>query len=87
MSTASDVPKEENEAIASTTEYGWRFWAVFAGLTLSALLSALEGSVLSTAMPVIAGALGAKDNYIWIVNIYFLTGFVMSLSSCPLFPR
>ncbi|RYP59737.1 hypothetical protein DL770_010149 [Monosporascus sp. CRB-9-2] len=56
-----------------TASRGWRFWAVFISLSISAFLSALEGAVVSTALPSISRALSAGENYIWVVNVYFLT--------------
>lgn len=52
---------------------GWRIWVIFSGLAVSALLSALEGSVISTALPTIAAELGSGGNYVWVINLYFLT--------------
>ncbi|KAM5349735.1 hypothetical protein ACJ41O_006240 [Fusarium nematophilum] len=52
---------------------GWRFWAVFISLSISAFLSALEGAVVSTALPSISRAVNAGEDYIWMVNVYFLT--------------
>jgi MFS family permease len=66
--TASDEPEK--------THYGWRFWAVFAGLVGATLLSALDGSIVATALPTIARALDAGPSYVWVANIYFLTGAV-----------
>lgn len=51
----------------------WRIWVIFSGLAVSALLSALEGSVISTALPTIAAELGSGGNYVWVINLYFLT--------------
>ena len=69
---------------AVQTKYTWRFWMIFSALALSALLSALESSVLSTAMPTITSELGSGGNYIWVINIYFLTRCVPLLNSTPL---
>ncbi|RSL96921.1 hypothetical protein CEP52_011193 [Fusarium oligoseptatum] len=52
---------------------GWRFWAVFISLSISAFLSALEGAVVSTALPSISRAVNAGEDYIWMVNVFFLT--------------
>ena len=61
------------EQKAATSKLGWNVWLIFAGLAVSALLSALEGSVVSTALPTIAADLGLGGNYVWVINIYFLT--------------
>ncbi|EKG11536.1 Tetracycline resistance protein TetB/drug resistance transporter [Macrophomina phaseolina MS6] len=67
-----EAVEEEKDSTASP-QYTWRFWVIFAGLALSALLSALEGSIISTALPTILAELGAGGEYIWVINIYFLT--------------
>ena len=54
---------------------GWRIWVIFSGLAVSALLSALEGSIISTALPTIAAELGSGGNYVWVINLYFLTRY------------
>ncbi|KAI1324699.1 MFS general substrate transporter [Xylariaceae sp. FL0255] len=51
----------------------WRFWLTFGSLVLTAFLSALEGSIVSTALPSIARALNSTSDYIWVVNVYYLT--------------
>lgn len=61
-----------NEA-AKKTHYSSLFWAIFAGLVLTAMVSALDGSVVSTAMPTIVRDLQAGKNYVWVANVYFLT--------------
>lgn len=55
------------------TKYGWRFWAIFTALAITALVSGLEGSLLSTALPTIVRDLETGNNYVWVINIYFLT--------------
>ncbi|KAL4993119.1 MFS general substrate transporter [Aspergillus recurvatus] len=52
---------------------GWRFWAIFAALTITSLLSALDASVISTALPTIVRDLNSGDSYVWISNAYMLT--------------
>ena len=58
------------------TPKGPRFWLTFVCLILTAFVSALEGSIVSTALPSIARALDASENYIWVVNVYYLTRYV-----------
>lgn len=54
---------------------GWRFWAIFISLSVSAFLSTLEGAIVSTALPSISRAVNAGENYIWMVNVFFLTRY------------
>ena len=70
----SSPPDESGEKQADTTpQLNWRVWVIFSGLAISALLSALEGSVISTALPTITADLGSGGNYVWVINLYFLT--------------
>ncbi|KAI9655969.1 MAG: hypothetical protein M1821_005030 [Bathelium mastoideum] len=53
--------------------YGLRFWAIIGTLSITFLLSALDISVISTALPSIVKDLGAGEEYQWIPTAYFLT--------------
>ncbi|KAI1416806.1 putative multidrug resistance protein fnx1 [Hypoxylon sp. FL1857] len=52
---------------------GWRFWSIIASLCAASILSALDATATSTAMPSIVNDLGSTVAYIWIANAYFLT--------------
>lgn len=65
--------EESQGASPKQQKYGWRFWAVFFGLAVTALISGMEGVILSTALPTISRDLGPGENYSWVVNAYFLT--------------
>ena len=67
----NSAPEKVEKSAAS--QLHWKVWVIFSGLAVSALLSALEGSVISTALPTIAADLHLGGNYVWVVNIYFLT--------------
>lgn len=68
-----DVPEVQPPPDKPKAGRGWRFWAVFISLSISAFLSALEGAVVSTALPSISRAVNAGEDYIWMVNVFFLT--------------
>jgi hypothetical protein len=55
------------------THYPLKFWLVFAGLCATGLISALDGSIVSTSLPKIIDDLEGGENYVWVVNVYFLT--------------
>jgi hypothetical protein len=78
-STCSPIPPSIalEQDISHKPHYGFAFWAIFAGLVLTALISALDGSVISTALPTIIHDLEAGNNYVWIINVYFLTGYLL----------
>ncbi|KAK4444193.1 putative transporter [Podospora aff. communis PSN243] len=50
-----------------------RFWAIIATLSVAALLSSLENSVVTTALPFIVNQLSLGADYIWVTNVFFLT--------------
>jgi hypothetical protein len=52
---------------------GLRFWCIMIALVSSGLLSTLEGTIISTALPTIIRDLGGGDLYTWAINAYFLT--------------
>ncbi|KAI9708167.1 MAG: hypothetical protein M1820_004121 [Bogoriella megaspora] len=55
------------------THYPLSFWLAFGGLCFTGLISALDGSIVSTALPSIIDDLEGGNKYIWVVNVYFLT--------------
>ncbi|KAJ0124362.1 MFS-type transporter YusP [Diaporthe amygdali] len=52
---------------------GWQFWGIIVSMQLISMLSALDTSAVSTAMPSILEDLGRSDGWMWIANAYFLT--------------
>jgi hypothetical protein len=71
--TASVPVVPAREETLEKPQYGFVFWAIFAGLALTAMVSALDGSIVSTALPTIVRDLQSGNNYVWIINVYFLT--------------
>ncbi|ETS76487.1 hypothetical protein PFICI_11874 [Pestalotiopsis fici W106-1] len=55
------------------TRYPPSFWLAFLGLCCTGLVSALDGSIVATALPSIVASLQGGDDYVWVVNVYFLT--------------
>lgn len=66
-STENSETDPEHEAQAKRD---WRFWALLASISLAGLLTALEGTVTSTALPSIVNDLGGGHLYVWVVNGY-----------------
>lgn len=54
-----------------------RFWTIMAGLILAVIVSSLDGSALSTALPTIVAEFDLGPDYVWVVNIFFLTQTVV----------
>jgi len=46
---------------------------VFAALLITGVPSAIEATIISTALPTIVRNLNIGNNYAWIANSYFLT--------------
>ena len=61
----------------------WRFWAIIASLGITGMLSALEGTIIISALPTITQALGGGNSYIWVPNAYLLA----SVATLPLFAQ
>ncbi|KAL9609533.1 MAG: hypothetical protein Q9167_005712 [Letrouitia subvulpina] len=69
-----DVKKPSNGAPEEATpKKTLRFWAIIVALSVTGLLTALEATITSTALPTIIDALGGASLYVWVINLYFLT--------------
>ncbi len=49
------------------------------GLLLAIFLSAVDGTIVSTALPTIVGELGGLDQLTWVVTSYFVTSTIFTL--------
>src|SRR3954469_2492703 len=57
-----------------------RIWIIFSALIAGMLLSSLDQTIVSTAMPTIVGKLGGVENQAWITTAYLLaTTIVMPI--------
>ncbi|KAI9683048.1 MAG: hypothetical protein M1822_006241 [Bathelium mastoideum] len=68
----ADKMEETNKNDASQAR-GWQFWTIFPGLCLTSVLTALDSTILSTALPTIVGELHSASSYVWTINAYTLT--------------
>ncbi|RYP78198.1 hypothetical protein DL771_000675 [Monosporascus sp. 5C6A] len=66
----SETPETPDTTHAPPAKRDWRFWALLGSISLAGLLTALEGTITSTALPSIVGDLGGGHLYIWVVNGY-----------------
>ncbi|HEY8340464.1 MAG TPA: EmrB/QacA family drug resistance transporter, partial [Egibacteraceae bacterium] len=64
-------------------EAGARLHVVIGALMLALLLSALDSTIVATALPTIVGELGGLEQYAWVVTSYLLTFTV----STPLYGK
>lgn len=75
--------KDDKEPQPAATKKSIRFFAIIAALALSGLLTSLEATITSTALPTITADLGGADLYIWVVNGFYLTQYVQRLPFLP----
>ncbi|KAF2485971.1 major facilitator superfamily domain-containing protein [Neohortaea acidophila] len=59
----------------------WRFYAILTSLGVAGLASAIEGTIITSALPTISSALQAGDVYVWVPNAYLLA----SVAVLPLY--
>ncbi|KAF2188483.1 MFS general substrate transporter [Zopfia rhizophila CBS 207.26] len=66
---------DERQNPKAEQHHSWQFWLVFLSLCLLSFASALDGSIITTALPTVARSLGpaASSNYVWIANSFTLT--------------
>lgn len=78
------APHSDSDNVAAdfkNTTHSWRFWAILASLSISGLLSAIEGTIITSALPTIIADLGGGELYLWIANAFFLA----SVATLPLY--
>ncbi|CAG8904502.1 unnamed protein product [Penicillium egyptiacum] len=79
--TRVNEPGQRNQHGEASTPHTkkkpWQFWAVFPALCMTTFLSALDTSILSTALPTIALDINAGESYMWITNSYILSSTVV----------
>jgi hypothetical protein len=71
-SEATEEKREQNQAevpAQSETIYNWRFVIILTSLAIASLLTAIESTVTSTALPTISADLNAGEAYIWFVKL------------------
>ena len=71
--------KDPSEALGS--HRGYQFYLVFIALSVTGLLSSVEATIISTALPTIVEKLDMGSTYAWVANAYFLT---RSVRNAPL---
>lgn len=54
----------------------WRFWSIFVALCLLSFISALDVSIVTTALPTITKEIGGEEQYVWIANSFVLASSV-----------
>jgi hypothetical protein len=72
---STDQTSSKNATVTdqSPVKKGFKFWAIIATLSIVGNLSALEATIVSTALPTIITALNGADKYLWVANAYLLS--------------
>ncbi len=68
-------PSRETPSSLSSREIN----LIIFGLLLAIFLSAVDGTIVSTALPTIVGELGGLDQLTWVVTSYFVTSTITAL--------
>lgn len=66
-------PSDDSEAEPTPTKKSFGFYAIIVALALTSLLTSLEATITSTALPTVTADLGGASIYVWVVNGYYLT--------------
>ncbi|MGA1811274.1 MDR family MFS transporter [Frondihabitans sp. 4ASC-45] len=78
MTTEKTAPPKSGDGPLLLTQR--RIWIIFAALIAGMLLSSLDQTIVSTAMPTIVGQLGGVEHQAWITTAYLLaTTIVMPI--------
>lgn len=75
-----DAAAPADATLASKDEkpnHGFRFWVIVGALAFTALISSLEGTIITSALLIITQDLGGGNGFIWVLNGYFLATIVM----------
>jgi MFS family permease len=80
----SDVPGDNDDVMFEPgTKRGFLFWIIMVSLTITGLMSSLEGTIITSALPTIINDLSGGNLYFWVPNAFFLS-FIATL---PLFAQ
>jgi MFS family permease len=81
--TTQDASSTQMSPGNQATIRTWRFWAIIGSLMITGLVSALEGTIITSALPTITESLGGGNAYIWVPNAFLLS----SVAVLPLFAQ
>lgn len=67
----------DGESKTPQPQYGMNFYLILFALSMTNILVAFEGTVVSTALPTIVRELGGGSSYVWVSSGYFLASTVL----------
>lgn len=65
-------PGEKSKTETPSAQHSWRFWCVFGALCLISFISAIDATIVTTALPTITREIGGEEQYVWIANCFVL---------------
>jgi MFS family permease len=83
QSTIQDGLPTQTASVNPTIMRTWRFWAIIVSLMITGLVSALEGTIITSTLPTIIESLGGGSAYIWVPNAFLIS----SVAVLPLFAQ
>lgn len=72
MTISKDDPVSTKPTMTDSKQ-GLRLWMIVISLSFTSLLTSMDATITSTALPSIIADLGGGDLYVWTVNGYFLS--------------
>ncbi|GAB3262091.1 MDR family MFS transporter [Kineosporia babensis] len=73
---AESIPAARTPENSGPSEVPANFWVIFSGLMLTMLLSALDQTIVSTALPTIVGELHGVQHMAWVTTAYILAATI-----------
>ncbi len=73
---AEPLPAARTPENSGPSEVPANFWVIFSGLMLTMLLSALDQTIVSTALPTIVGELHGVQHMAWVTTAYILAATI-----------
>jgi EmrB/QacA subfamily drug resistance transporter len=71
------LSEPDEGSVPAKPVYGMNFYLILFALSMTNILVALEGTVVSTALPTIVSELGGGSSYVWVSSGYFLASTVL----------
>ena len=65
-------PETKAEEQPPKTKHSWQFWLVFASMCVVSFSSALDSTIITTALPTVNNSIGGQGQFVWIANSFVL---------------